>query len=550
MKILTGKQMGRVDRLTVERCGIPYLTLMETAGVRVTEALLEHLAGGDARCQYLIVCGKGNNGGDGAVVARHLWLRRAGEVSVLLVGCLEDMRGEARTNMKIVQTLAETEVGLSFHEVQRSDELTGWAGGDRLVIIDALFGTGLSRPVTGLAAEMIGMINLWREGGARVLSIDLPSGLDADRGELIEPSVRADLTVAFTAPKLGNILAPAAESNGRLIVAGIGSPDWVMDEVVRVELEGIDSASATVSALELIEEAWVRQWLVSSRRLVTAHKGAVGDVLLVAGMAGRTGAAALAAGAVLRSGAGLVTVATPSSALPLLVAQADNEVMTVPLPESPTGGIGMESLKVINGLAASRDVLAIGPGIESAGAESRRLVRELVETRSQPMVIDADGLNALAPWPLDLCGSDQLPIVITPHPGEMARLLGVSIAAIQADRIVRARELAQRNRLIVVLKGARTIIAVPTGDVFINPTGNEGMATAGSGDILTGLIAGLLAQRPILAFEAVRAGVWLHGLAGDLAASRHGKRSMIASHICDHLGQAILITGGLVEGRK
>lgn len=546
MRILTGDQMGRVDRLTVERCGIPYLILMETAGLRVVEAMLgASTAAPTAPGRYLIVCGKGNNGGDGAVVARHLWLRQVGEVRLLLAGRLEDLRGEARTNMEIVRELAAREPNLSFREIERVEDpglVEGEWRGAGLVVVDALFGTGLSRPVSGLAAEMISAINHLRSAGAKVVSIDLPSGVFSDRGELEEPYVRADLTVSFTAPKQGNILAPAAAANGRLVVASIGSPDWLIEEVV----EEVDQRSVATS-LEVIEEDWVRQWLARSRRPITAHKGSVGDVLLVAGMRGRTGAAALAAGSVLRSGAGLVTVATPSSALPLLVAQADNEVMTFPLPETAAGGIGMAGLAALAELAASRDVLAIGPGISSGEEETRRLVRALVETHSGPLVIDADGLNSLAPWPVDLQGSAASPIVITPHPGEMARLMGVSIATIQADRIASARELARRNSLIVVLKGARTIIAEPTGRVFINPTGNEGMATAGAGDVLTGLLAGLLAQRPEPAIEAVIAGVWLHGQAGDLAAARLGKRFMLASDIRDYLGESMKITGGTAE---
>ena len=552
MRVLTGEQMGRVDRLTVDRCGIPFLTLMETAGIRVVEVMSEQfprrMTPGSAD-RYLVVCGKGNNGGDGAVVARHLWLRRAGMVQVVLVGRVADMQGEARTNMEIVSRLAETEEGLTFREVELGADLAWLADLEPWAVIDALLGTGLSRPVTGLAAEMIGLINYWRGRGAKVVSIDLPSGLASDHGELVEPAVRADLTVTFTAPKPCNLLAPAAEANGRLAVVGIGSPDWLIREVVETKLVGSDQTSPERATPEPIDETMVQSWLASSRRPVTAHKGAVGDVLLVAGMTGRTGAAALAAGAILRAGAGLVTVATPSSALPLLVSQVDNEVMTVPLPENAVGGLALESLPVLGNLVKSRNILAIGPGLESTAMETRQLLRHLIEGRICPVVIDADGLNALAPWPVELQGSARQPIVITPHPGEMARLMGTSIQSIQRDRIGCASELAQRNGLIVVLKGAGTIIAAPSGEVFINPTGNEGMATAGSGDVLMGLIAGLLAQRPISPIEAVLAGVWLHGRAGDLAASRYGKRSLIASHIIEHLAESICLTGGRGEGR-
>lgn len=547
MRVLTGEQMGRVDRLTVERCGIPYPILMETAGVQVVEALRERPGG----ARYAIVCGKGNNGGDGAVVARHLWLRRCGPVALFLAGRMEELRGEARTNMEIVRTLAATAPDLTFTEEVQPGQLAGLAAAGLaaagLVVVDALFGTGLSRPVSGVAAEVIGVINQLREAGAEVVAIDLPSGIFSDQGELVEPHVRADLTVTFTAPKPGNILAPAAAANGWLVVAPIGSPDWLIEEVVATPSADGESGVGQPGTVELVEEARIAQWLASSRRAVTAHKGSVGDVLIFAGTRGKTGAAALTAGAVLRSGAGLVTVATPFSALPLLVAQADNEVMTIHLPETPQGGASLESRKTLTDLAAARDVLAIGPGLSSVEEETRRLVRMLVETRSSPLVIDADGLNALAPWPVDLQGTEELPIVITPHPGEMARLMGISIASVQADRIGCARALAHRNGLIVVLKGARTVIAAPTGEVFVNPTGNEGMATAGSGDVLTGVISGFLAQQPAPALEAVLAGVWLHGRAGDLAASRLGKRAMMASDIRDHLSGAIQGVGGVAE---
>ncbi|MEY4167380.1 MAG: hypothetical protein RIR52_1204 [Acidobacteriota bacterium] len=548
MKILTGSQMSQVDRLTVELVGIPFATLMETAGVSVARVVEECLAGaqeswGGAPWWFMVVCGKGNNGGDGAVVARHLWLRRLGRVEVFLVGRLEEMRGEARANVEIVRSIAKMDSSLGYSEVYR-DLPSVAIGGDRLVIIDALFGTGLARRVEGVSAAMIELVNGLRTRGAMVVSIDLPSGLASDSGEVQEPHVRADLTVTLTAPKIANIVQPAASSSGRLVVAPIGSPESLIDQVLKM-----DEVAGADGALELVEKAWVGEWLEWSRREVTAHKGAVGRVMLIAGGSGRTGAAALAAGAVLRSGAGLVTVGTPVSALPLLVSQCDSEVMTRALPETPGGGFGLDSLEAVAGLAESWDALAIGPGIRSGEDETRLFVRRLVERRRGPVVIDADGLNALAPWPADLRGSPDLPIVITPHPGEMARLAGMTIAEIEQDRIGVARRMARQHQLIVVLKGAGTVIADPSGRVVINSTGNEGMATAGAGDVLTGLLAGLLAQRPMPALEAVMAGVWLHGKAGDLAAVRCGKRSMIASDIRDQIGEAIIAVGGSAEGR-
>ncbi|MEO7633965.1 MAG: NAD(P)H-hydrate dehydratase, partial [Blastocatellia bacterium] len=274
---------------------------------------------------------------------------------------------------------------------------------------------------------------------------------------------------------------------------------------------------------------------------------------LIAGSRGKTGAAALSSEALLRAGAGLVTVATSKSAQALLVTQTRPEVMTEALAETYDGAVSQEAVKQALQLAQKKTVIALGPGLSSNDESTRAFVRELVEQRTAPMVIDADGLNALAPWPSDgagLKGSDELPIILTPHPGEMARLIGKTNADVQADRIGIAREFATKHHVIVVLKGSRSLIAAPDGNVYVNPTGNAGMATAGSGDVLTGLIAGLLAQSPKAALDATIAGVYLHGLAGDIAASKLGMRSLIASDIIANLSEAILQVGGEDEKGK
>lgn len=532
MKVLTAEQMREMDRLTVEECGIPYPTLMETAGARVIEAMVARHASLEAT-RFLIFCGKGNNGGDGAVIARLLWMKRALSVDVYLLGTVEEMKGEARTNMEIVRRLASRSGEarrIRLTEVVDSDGAFPVDGGGAIVV-DAIFGTGLTRAVEGLAGRAIEAIAALRRGGATVVAVDIPSGLSSDTPVPIGPHVQADLTVSFTAPKVGNVLPPAAEANGRLVIASIGTPDWLL-------------AERSGATLELVEEDWIRQWLRASRRVATAHKGSVGDVLLIAGSKGKTGAAALAAETVLRAGAGLVTVATAASAQALLVTQAGTEVMTEALAETPAGAISARALDEALRLAGNRTVLALGPGISSKEEDAREFVRQVVSRRTAPMVIDADGLNALAPWPADLRGDDERPIVITPHPGEMARLAGKTTAGVLADRLSAALKLAQRQHLIVVLKGYRTLIAEPGGKVYINPTGNPGMATAGSGDVLTGLLAGLLAQRPAPAIEAVLAGVYLHGLAGDLAAADLGQRFLIASNIRDYLRDAFLRVGG------
>ena len=529
--------MREIDRLTVEQCGIPYPTLMETAGARVVEAIIEH---GEpiTNSVFSVFCGKGNNGGDGAVVARLLWMRGAPLVCVYIFGRIAETKGEARTNFEIVSRVYEEErkrakyiPRLSVQEITEEDAADIYDAAD--VVIDALLGTGLTRPAEGLYAKAIESINGYGDT-ATIVSVDIPSGLSSDTGQPIGPCVQADLTVSLTAPKIGNVLPAASESNGKLVIASIGTPNWLIEE-------------ESGSNLHLVEEKLIAEWLRVSRRQADAHKGSVGDVLLIAGSRGKTGAAALSSETVLRAGAGLVTVATARSAQSLLVTQARTEVMTEALEETHDGAISSAALDRALQLAQKRTVIAVGPGLSSSDESTRAFARVMVEKRTAPMVIDADGLNALAPWPGDLKGSDQAPIIVTPHPGEMARLTGKANAEVVADRINVAREFATQHHIITVLKGSRTIIASPGGEVYVNPTGNAGMATAGSGDVLTGLVAGLLAQRPSEPIEATIAAVYLHGLAGDLAANRLGMRPLIASDIIANLSEAILQVGGDAE---
>ncbi|MBO0863133.1 MAG: NAD(P)H-hydrate dehydratase, partial [Chloracidobacterium sp.] len=539
--VLTSQQMREIDRVTVERCGIPYPTLMETAGTRVVEAIIGYGAPIN-KSVFSVFCGKGNNGGDGAVVARQLWMRGAPLVCVYLFGRINETKGEARINFDIISQIYEEErkranffPRLSIQEITEEEDAAYISDGAD-VVVDALLGTGLTRPAEGLYAKAIESIN-HRRGAATIVSVDIPSGLSSDAGQLIGPRVQADLTVSFTAPKIGNVLAPASEYNGNLVIAPIGTPNWLIDD--------------ESGYLHIVEEKQIAEWLQASRRSSDAHKGSVGDVLLIAGSRGKTGAAALSSETILRAGAGLVTVATADSAQPLLVTQARTEVMTEALDETPGGAISSEALDRALRLARERTVIAIGPGLSSSDESTRDFVREMVEARTAPMVIDADGLNALAPWPEDLKGLDQAPIIITPHPGEMARLVanetGWTTAEIVADRIDVAREFATRLHIITVLKGNRTIIASPGGEVYVNPTGNAGMATAGSGDVLTGLVAGLLAQRPSEPLEATIAAVYLHGLAGDLAVNNLGMRPLVASDIIANLSEAMLQAGGDAE---
>ncbi len=527
--------MREIDRLTVEHSGISFSTLMENAGGRVVETIIEQYGPVDDK-RFAVFCGKGNNGGDGAVIARLLWIKGAW-VEAFLFGQIDDTKGEARTNFEIIRRLSE-QAGkrrasrLVFTEID--SELDGIGCGCDIVI-DALFGTGLKRPLEGIYERAIQEINIIKaHEAARVVSVDIPSGLSSDTSYPIGPHVQADLTISFTAPKTGNVLPPACYANGQLVIASIGTPQWLIDE-------------ESGSHLHLIQDSKIGVWLNESLRSPDAHKGSAGDVLLVAGSRGKTGAAALASEAVLRAGAGLVTIATAKSAQGLLITQARTEVMTEALDEIDSGAVSERAIDRALQLACNRTVIAIGPGLSSADEGTRRFVRVFVERRTAPIVIDADGLNALAPWPEDLRGSDRLPIIITPHPGEMARLTGKTNSEIVADRAAIAREFAEKNRIITVIKGSRTIIAAPDGVIYVNPSGNAGMATAGSGDVLTGLAAGLLAQRPDEPLQATIAAVYLHGLSGDIAANKLGQRSLIASDIVDNLSEAIIRVGGDAE---
>jgi NAD(P)H-hydrate epimerase len=534
MKILTAQQMREIDRLTVDRAGISYATLMETAGSRVVEAIIDRFGESIIKDKYwLVFCGKGNNGGDGAVIARLLWMRGAARVDVYLFGKLDETKGEARANLETVRKISmEGAVGnrMIFREITREEdtrELLEEPGG---VLIDALLGTGVTRPAEGLYAKAIDAINyLGSLDSTKIVSVDIPSGLSSDNAFPIGPYVHADLTVAFTAPKIAN----ATCADGEFVLASIGTPGWLLDEVD--------------SPFNLVEKSEIREWMRRSRRASDAHKGSVGDVLLVAGSRGKTGAAALAAQTILRAGAGLVTVATAKSAQALLISQTKPEVMTEILDELESGAISHAAIDRALQLAGRRTIIAIGPGLSSSHESTRRFVRSFVEKRTVPIVIDADGLNALAPWPEDIKGSAELPIIITPHPGEMARLAGKKTSEVVADRIGTAREFAMKHEVITVLKGSRSLIAAANGEIYVNPTGNAGMATAGSGDVLTGLAAGFLAQRPQEPLQATIAAVFIHGFAGDIAAAKLGMRSLIASDIIENLSEAVLRVGGETE---
>jgi NAD(P)H-hydrate epimerase len=532
MKILSAAEMRDVDRLTTDRFGVPSLLLMENAAARTVEATEKNL-GNLAGKRALIICGRGNNGGDGAAIARLLH-NKGVSVDVLLLGRVDDAKGDAGTNFNAALDIAaKADPSFRFVEVETREQF--WAEASSYphgLFFDAIFGTGLTRPASGLFEEAIHLLND-HTSESPVISVDIPSGIASDSPELIGPAVKADLTVTFTAPKIGNILPPAADFCGELVIAPIGSPD-----------ELINSSG---SRLNLVERGDVARWLAASRRSPHANKGDVGKVLVVAGSRGKTGAACLAGEAALRAGCGLVTIATAESSQPIVASRVVAECMTEALPETSLGSVAQEGADRVLALAAERNVLAIGPGLGSAHKSTRALMRAVAMKRQQPIVIDADGLNSLAPWAKNLRGSAESPMILTPHPGEMARLVSKPVADVLKNPIELARSFAEHHSVILVLKGSPSIIASPDGQVYVNATGNAGMASGGTGDVLTGIVASFLAQKPGDPLGATIAAVYLHGLAGDIAASRTGTRAMVASDITANLGEAFMELGGDAE---
>jgi hydroxyethylthiazole kinase-like uncharacterized protein yjeF len=530
--------MREIDRLTTERYGVPSLTLMENVAAATARAVAERVSGDAAGKSVLVLCGRGNNGGDGAAAARLLALAGA-HVEVVLFGKLEDTHGDARANFEKLLSLEKA----AFFECNSEEEwhdLPRRIIDSREVIVDALFGTGLSRPLEGVHKEVVRYMNRWREmhdasapACPWIISVDIPSGLNSDSAELIGEAVKADMTVTMTAPKPANVLPPAANYNGELIVAGIGSPVELIEEAK--------------SQLFVIEAADARRWLVQTRYTPDSYKNTHGHALVIAGSRGFTGAAALCGNAAMRAGAGLVTVGTPASSQPSVAMQVMPEVMTTALAETDRGAVSDEAVDFVLKFSERANVIAIGPGLSSEDERTRNFVRAVVERRKTPVVIDADGLNCLSPWPADLRGSYERPVILTPHSGEMLRLMGTTDKSALNDRVAAAREFATAHEVLVVLKGTRPLIGAPNGRVFVNPTGNAGLGTAGAGDTLTGIIAGFLAQadgtlrQDADALTAVIAALYLSGLAGDLAARELGMRTMVASDIREHLSQAICL---------
>jgi ADP-dependent NAD(P)H-hydrate dehydratase / NAD(P)H-hydrate epimerase len=496
--ILTAAEMRAVDAATIE-LGIPGIVLMENAAHRVVEFLEREFAPLSEQ-RIVVICGKGNNGGDGLAIARQLYTRyRPKSLDVVLAAEPDELQGDAAANLAMLRAC-----GCTF-----SREITARMGLASLVI-DALLGTGVEGPVRGAALEMIRRMNA-EFPLAKVVAVDLPSGIVSDSGHLTGEYVRADFTVTFTAWKVAHVISPACYAMGEMSLGAIGSPDHLMD-----------NCRLLVTGREDFRPLFVP-------RAKDSNKGTFGHALVIAGSRGRTGAAAMCGLAVLRSGAGLATVATAESALAQVAAYAP-ELMTDALRETGSGAIVDQEIEL-----GKKSVVAIGPGLGTA-TPTVELVRRMFAECPAPMVVDADALNALAGT--DWNGGRHFR-VLTPHPGEMARLTGDTISEVQTDRLGCARALAREKRVVLVLKGEKTLIALPDGRIWVNATGSPAMATGGSGDVLTGMIAGMLAQFPKTPELAVAAAVYLHGRAGELGAAKLTEQAFLAADLLTFLPDAI-----------
>jgi hydroxyethylthiazole kinase-like uncharacterized protein yjeF len=526
MRVLTAAEMREVDRLTSERYGIPSLQLMESAGTRTAESCRQAIDDRASKPRRIaILCGKGNNGGDGFVAARHLQPSNA-KVKVYLLSEPRDLQGDAATNFQRWTTAGN-------HVISITDETawqTAWPEiSNSHVIIDAIFGTGFRGGLTGVIAKAICAINRQSMNTTAawptlILALDTPSGLPADGQPAEGPVLYAHKTVTFTAPKRGQLISRDSAAVGVLEVVDIGSPASLVEEIGRSPLRWLEAQE--FAGIPLV-------------RTVDSNKGLYGHALIVAGSLGKTGAAVMSAYAALRTGAGLVTVATPDVVLPI-VAAAHPEIMTEPLVATSDGTVAMQNLSQhrFERIAEKRDVLALGPGL-GLHPETQDFIRKVVSQSEMPVVLDADGLNAFAGNADHLRNRRTKFLAITPHPGEMARLLNCSTKDVQQDRVKSAQDAAQRWGAHVILKGSHTIIAAPDGQIFIDTSGNPGLAKGGSGDVLTGVLAGLSAQFKTSDWTRTLAlGVYLHGKAAELATKSTDESGLLATEVASAVPQA------------
>jgi NAD(P)H-hydrate epimerase len=506
MIVVTAEQMREMDRLTIRDHGVPSLTLMERAGQGITEAILRNFAAA-AKKGVLIVAGKGNNGGDGFVVARLLRKKRI-PCEVVLLAARAELAADAAHNCRAFARLNGKIAELASGKLDVLERKLAGKG----LLVDAILGTGIKSEVRGLYAEVISLMNA---SGLPIVAVDIPSGLDSDRGTPLGVAVQAEMTVALGYAKLGQVIYPGIDFAGDLVVADIGIAPSALAQV------------APASEILTREEV---SWLVP-RRLPDTHKGTYGHLLVLAGSRGKTGAATLACRAAMRAGAGLVTLAAPR-ALNSIFAAVLVEAMTEPLGENGAEEISELVPQEWCRLLERKSAVVFGPGIGVNDA-TRNSLRWLLRNLDMPWVIDADGLNNLA-LDIERLGKSKTPPILTPHPGEMARLIGKSTKAVNQDRIGVARAFALKHRCYLVLKGARSVLATPNGKIYLNPTGNPGMASGGMGDVLAGMLGALLAQR-FSPEDAMKLGVYLHGFVGDRVAQEKGEIGLIASDIIDGL---------------
>lgn len=508
MRVVTGREMQAIDRAAIEKHRIPSLNLMQQAGTKVALRIERLLGTGQAR-KIAVVCGSGNNGGDGFVAARLLY-EVGFTVKVFVLGRPDKLTPDARVNFEKIRELVKP-VFVSRTALSALRKAVGEAD----LIVDALFGTGFSGRPDALAAQVIKVVN---ESDAEIFAVDVPSGVEADTGRVAGEAVKAERTITFGLPKLGCLIVPGAAYCGDVEVVDIGFPA----ELIRAP-----------GTLSLATPDELSQML--PKRKPDTHKKECGRVFVVAGSVGMTGAAAMTAEAALRAGAGIVTLGVAESLNDIMEVKL-TEVMTAPLPETPARSLDAGAYHTVVDKLKEFDVAAIGPGL-SQHESTVKLVRDLLENVKAPIVLDADGLNALAGQG-NLLKKRPGPTVITPHPGELARLSGQTVTAVQRDRVAAARRAARTWKVVCVLKGTRSVIADPSGQAYINPTGNSGLASAGTGDVLTGVIASLWAQgtKPL---EAAVLGCYLHGLAGDMVMKEKTIYGLIATDLIESLPKAV-----------
>ncbi|ESP62608.1 NAD(P)HX epimerase / NAD(P)HX dehydratase [Smithella sp. ME-1] len=503
MKIASVDEIRFMDRYAIEKFNVAEEILMENAGMAAVRVLENKVGILDKK--FVIFCGSGNNGGDGLVIARQLH-SGGGRIKVFLLGDVNKYKGAAKTNFLTITKLPVEIIKLENVAAAKKDI----AHCD--VIVDAIFGTGIDRPVTGLTEEVILLINKSRK---RVLSLDISSGINGNTGAIMGAAVKADYTVTFGLPKIGNMLYPGYEFGGELFVSHISFPPLLTED----------------NKLKIATNDYV----TIPRRPAEAYKGSMGDVLFIAGATNYYGAPYFAAMSFLKSGGGYARLAAPRCVVPV-IAKRGKEIVYLPQEETQAGSIALKNKKALLDIAAKVDMVVIGPGL-SLQEETGELVRELTEKIKVPLLIDGDGLTAVAEKP-GILNNRKAATILTPHMGEIARLTGYSAAQINSDKVTFLRETAARLKATIVLKGAHSLVGTPDSNVYVNLSGNPGMATAGSGDVLTGCIAAMYGMR-LKSEEAVRKGVFLHGYAGDLAAAKKGTDGITAKDIMEFLPQAL-----------